>query len=315
MRKETLMKFKTLFLAALVAALLAMPAAQAQEDAKAANLMKKIMDERAPSVVSVKFVLKVQVTMQGRTQDREENREVQAVVIDKLGLCMTSNTHFGLPRRVQQMMRRQNVEISAVPTDMKVLFGNEAEEYDAQLVLKDSKLGLAFVQILDLKGRTVKPVDLVAGGKVATVGQDLYAIGRLGRAFDCAPRISKAMVSAYVEKPRKMWGFSGSVTVGLPVFDATGAPVGVVAVQEGSEGVSEDNISLMGPNQSMAPFILPLDTIGRTLTKAGENGAMAIEQAAEAAEEATEATEEATEEKPAEEPADKPEEKPEEKPE
>ena len=208
------MKIKALIAAALITAVFAVPAAQAEDEGE--QFWQKLRDDKAPSIVSVKFVLKMQMMMRGQTQDREQNQEVRGFLIDKSGLVLASHSHFGIPGGLARMLRQQGGDVQATPTDMKVLFGNEVEEYDAQKVADDSNLGISFLQILDLKGREVKPIDLASGGGI-TLGQELYGVSRLNRGFDCAPSVGEIMITAKVEKPRQMWAFAGNFgVVGLP---------------------------------------------------------------------------------------------------
>ena len=46
------------------------------------------------------------------------------------------------------------------PTNLRVIFAGDEKEYEAILGATDSKLGLAYVLIRDLKGRTAGAVDL-----------------------------------------------------------------------------------------------------------------------------------------------------------
>ena len=148
------MKSSKFVIAALLAAL-CVGSAQADES----NAWTAIR-EKAVSVVSIKFVLNIQCSMGGRSLDHEVNREVRGVIIDETGLILTANSHFdairmiGIPRRF-----RSQVDIKSTPSDIRVLFGNEEDEFEAALVARDTNLDLAFLQILDLKDRKVKIQD------------------------------------------------------------------------------------------------------------------------------------------------------------
>ena len=220
--------------------------------------------EKAESIVFVKFVLKIQVNMGGQTQDQERGMEITGTLVNDRGLVMTSNSHFDPSGNLPPGMR-DRVQVKATPTDLKVLFGGEEEEYDAQLAAIDSVLGLAYVQILDLKDRKVTPFDLTPG-PVPAVNEDLFGVGRLSREFDCAPALTRVYVRAKVEKPREMWLVSGEgLTPGLPAMNAAGAPVGVMALQRGSAGVEGG-----GGNR---PFLLPLAAVAGSVKAAAEKAA------------------------------------------
>ncbi len=261
------MKTKSAVLA-ILAAILLLPAVRAENDTE--NLWEKRVAASSDSIVFVRFVLKIRMTRGDETQDFERMREVQGIVVNDQGLIMSSNAHFDpastalLPPQL-----RGKVEVKATPTDLKVLFGNEEEEYEAQLVARDSDLDLAFVQILDLKGKTVKPIDLTAGVE-PELGQELYGIARMGRGFDCVPVVVRLYVSAKIAKPRRMWSASGELPApSLPVFNQDGVPAGIVSLQQASAGVE-------GAGSRRRPFLLPLTDVAKSFRLAVRRAAEAL---------------------------------------
>jgi len=266
--KNQAMKTK-IALIALIAANFLLPVVRAEDENE--NPWEKRVAATADSIVFVKFVLKIQMTAGGQSRDGERSREVLGVVVDEKGLIMSSNSHFDPAAALPPQMRGQ-VEVKGTPADIKVIFGSEEEEYEAQIVARDSVLDLAFVQILDLKGRKIKPVDLRAGSE-PVLGQELYGISRMGRGFDCTPVVARLFVSAVVTKPRKMWGASGQVpSPGLPVFNYDRIPVGIVSLQQASAGVE-------GQGARRRPFLLPLTDVLKSFEMATKRAAEALEAA------------------------------------
>jgi len=273
------MKLRTIAAALAAVVLLAAPYAGAGEDE--VSVHEKLLAAKADTVVNLKFVLKMQITMQGQTRDQEQNSEVRGVLIGDSGLVLTSNTNFGgIPESVR---RQYNLEVKATPVELKILFSNEVEEYDAQLVARDSNLNLAFVQILDLKGREVKGVDLRTGVE-PRVGREIIGVSRMSRGFDCAPVVGRLFVTAKIEKPRAMWAVNGNFSaLAHPVYNQEGQLVGILSIQEGSEGVSGGGM-MGGGNQNLLPVVLPLSDVVRSLKQAEERAAEALEAYAEAGE-------------------------------
>lgn len=288
-----------LCLLALLALLLLSPASARAED-ETGTPASHLAAAHADSVVSIQFVLKTRMTVMGQSRDTESTTEVRGVLLDETGFILTASSHFegGMTGRVMRMMG-QDVDIDATPSDIKVLFGEEEEEYPARLVAKDSDLGIAFLQILDLQGRAVKALEL---GNPATpvVGANLLGLTRMARSFDCAPQVSRLYVTAQVERPRPMVAVAGDFqAVGMPVFTRHGEVVGVLTLQGGTEGVAADEggggiMSLLsGGAQEMGLFVIPLSAVLSVVERAKAQAAKA------AADESTEDTEDA--EKPAEE--------------
>jgi len=254
----------------LFAALLLVPASlKADEEARSAA--SRLAKEHADAIVSIQFVLKTRMSMGGQSRDSEESKEVRGVLLDREGFVLTASSHFegGVPRAI--LRRLGDVDIDAKPSDIKVLFGNEEDEYPARLVAKDSDLGVAFLQILDLKERDVKPLDLSSGASPA-VGADLLGLTRMARSFDCAPEVARCYVTASVERPRPMWALAGDFNaLGMPVFTTDGRVVGVLALQEGTEGVSGEGgggLLGMGGASEMGLFVLPLTTVKPVVERA-----------------------------------------------
>jgi len=264
------MKTKITILAVL-AAILLLPAVRAEDDSE--NIWEKRVAATADSIVFLKFVLKIQMTRGAESQEFERTREVQGIVVNDQGLIMSSNAHFD-PARTATLPPnlRGQVKIEATPTDMKVLFGNGEEEYEAQIVARDSVLDLAFVQILDLKGKQVKPIDLTAGVE-PKLGQELYGIARMPRGFDCVPVVVRLFISASITKPRKMWSASGELPApSLPVFNHDGVPAGIVSLQQASAGVE-------GGGGRSRPFLLPLADVVKSCEMAAKRAAETLEEA------------------------------------
>jgi hypothetical protein len=247
-------------------------------------------------------VLKLQVMAGGQKREEEHNREVRGVLVDATGLIVTANSHFDLPPQVRRAIRgRSDLNVKASAKDVKVLFGTEEKEFDSRLVARESNLGLAFVQILDLAGHEAPSVNLDDAGTLA-IGVEAVGVSRLGRGFDCAPSIARVFVHARVEKPRTMWAITGEFDeLGHVVFDRAGKPLGIVSLQEGSEGVSDAG-GMFGGAENFAVFILPAETIARTCKRALERGKEAIEKAKAGEDE--EFADKPAEEKPADAPKD-----------
>ena len=259
------------FAALLAVVLLAASAVQADET----DVYQKLIAQKAGPVVSVKFVLRIKISMAGQAgRERENNASAAGVVVDASGLVMLQAAAFNLRMGLPRGMMRQ-MDITAVPSNIRVIFPGDTREYPAVLGAKDSKLGLAFVLIKDLGEKKVLAADLETTVE-PKVGQTLYGVTRLEQGFDYAPVCSRVKVSGAVTKPRTMWVVEDARDqVGMPLYDETGAVAGIVVRQE---GVGEDAGTL--------PFLLPLTvakpTIAGALKKAKEELERILDEEAEA---------------------------------
>ena len=176
---------------------------------------KKLVDEKASAIVSIKFVMK------GEQGEQEE--ETTGAIIESTGLILTSNLSFG------GMASRMGGGGSPTPTDIKVLVGDDTQGVKAKIVARDTELGLAWVQTDDPPAKPYAYIDF-SSGVDAKLGDNLYAVSLMGKFFDRAPWVAECKVGAIVKKPRNLiipsMGLRG-VELSMPVFDAQNRAVGV----------------------------------------------------------------------------------------
>jgi len=210
-----------------------------------------LMTGKGPAIVSLKFVQK--------SADAESSATALGVVIDPSGFVMLADADLG------------GAEEKVV--DLKALFGNDPQEWEAVVVARDKSLSLAYVQILGLAGKTLASVDLAAAAE-PRVGGDYFGVWREGRGFDYATAHGRVYVTGKVEKPRAMWGVGGEFAwTGLPVFDAAGKVVGVLASQESSAGASEED------GTDTKTFLLPLADVRKSAEQAKKRVADVVAKA------------------------------------
>ncbi|MHC5038242.1 MAG: hypothetical protein ACYTHM_13080, partial [Planctomycetota bacterium] len=210
---------RTLMCVALMAIILA-PGVAGAEEGKINYA--EILKAKSPTVVTVKFVNKIRVSMMGMgQQEQEQNQEATGMMVDPTGLVMISNSD--LTGGVGGMIRGLNMK--STPSKFKVVFPGDEKEYDAILGAKDSKLNLAFVRIKDLAGKQVKCLDL-ANVATAEVGQELVGVDRFGKGFDYAPFFGRALVTGEIKQPRHMFSLTGGFAgEGLALYNKEGKAV------------------------------------------------------------------------------------------
>jgi hypothetical protein len=250
----------------------------------------KLIEMRASTVVTVKAALKISGSFGGRSIDQEREMTASGVVVDSCGFVMMNSDAISLPRFAR--MGNQQHDLKFTPTNLRVVFAGDETEYEAILGATDSKLGLAFVLIRDLKGRTATAIDL-NNTTEPKVGDTLYAVTRLEQGFDYAPVCEAARIIGHVAKPRSMWAIGGDGgETPHPLYTADGAVAGIVIIQE---GVGDDRAGFR-------QFLLPLKIASGTIERALKTSKDALEEANKAPpEEAKPAEEKPAEEKPAEE--------------
>lgn len=217
-------------------------AAPARADEEATQL-QAVLDKRAPSVVTVKVVLKSQGP--GAAGSAESRLEVQGVLVDKTGLVMIPNTAFSSKhlRAVMNGPGGADQAENETPTDIKVIFENEDKEYDAFLAATDTSMDLAFLKIENLANHPVTPVDFSTSTPPA-IGDRLVTVSRLRRGYDYSPYFDTLRVSGAINKPRKAWLVDGNIpSYGMPVYTLAGDLAGVLTtVEQGTADESPDTL-------------------------------------------------------------------------
>ncbi|MEM1204551.1 MAG: serine protease [Acidobacteriota bacterium] len=192
------------------------------------------LQARAEAVVTVRFVLKVQ--MPG--VDREVDNEVACLVIGADGLVLCSQTdlggYIGIMARI---VGRAEQPISSQPREVKVLLGDDRNGgLAARLVAQDRDRDLAWL-LIDEPPENLPHVDL---NEVAdlSVGDRAYQLRRLDDYFGREPVVSEMVIGAVTDKPRRLLVPSRPLEgyLGSPVFTADGKLVGLTVVQVPSEG-------------------------------------------------------------------------------
>jgi hypothetical protein len=210
--------------------------------------IQALVAKQSQAIVTVKAVLKMNTKGGGTSQSSESRAEMQGVVVDSSGLVMVSSISFSPEKMMEMMGMPKEVAVGSpkiTPTDFKVIFEREEKEYPAFLAATDTTLGLTFVQITDLAGRTLTPV-MFADTPAPALGNSVFALSRLSKGYDYAPFYESARVSGAIAKPRAALMLDGGISeVGLPIFTLSGAPIGVltsiasgVSSSESNEGMS-----------------------------------------------------------------------------
>ncbi len=243
----------------------------------AAPDVQKLIKEKSPALVTIKFVLKVSMPMMGG-EEQESETEITGVVVDPKGVVLCSNTQLaGFVGLMKKIMGPMGGQITATPTDLKVLIGDDAEGKDAELVARDTELDLAWVRIKEPGDKPLEHLDLKKSA-TAEVGQPIVVVRRLGKYFARNAVISESRIGGSTSKPRQLFvpGSAIGMTLGLPVFAADGDFLGVMISQVPESEDGEFNpMAMMGMisemQDSMTGLILPASEVAKATARALES--------------------------------------------
>lgn len=218
------------------------------QDIKAAA--KSVVEKNQKAVVNVKLVVKISIAMGAGGRDEEQKVEVTGTVIDPSGLTVVSAAAIDPAAMLKQIVAMQGggeegpkIESEVAETNLVLEDGTEVE---ADVVLKDPELDLAFV-----KPRVAdKKFDAIALKKGAALGMldDFFIVSRLDRSANRSVAVTLGRVKAVVKGPKTFAladGEVASTSLGCLAFGADGAPLGIFVSKTSKGGDSEGQMGMM----------------------------------------------------------------------
>lgn len=195
------------------------------------NPYQRLIDKVSPSIVSVEVVVKMELSYGGESNTTEQKTTTIGTILTPDGLVMVSAMTFST-EVFQQMMGQggdsEQFQFKLTPQSFKVYFAGEPKPLDAELVATDSQIGIGFLRIKALEGRTLTP----AAFKEAplSVGQELMTVFRLSKGFDYSPVLQRMMIGGTISKPRRAFVIGGGFGAepGTLVYTMEGDAVGVM---------------------------------------------------------------------------------------
>ena len=203
---------------------------------EAAEAGRAILDAHKDAVVTVKLVIKMRYSMGGRSDERETKSEVTGTVIDPSGLVVASlfaTDPASAAKNMAAMDEASGYSMEAEIKDAKILTP-DGDEIDAELVLRDNDLDLAFMRPKEKAEKPFASVDLKDAGQPQVL-DPLIGISRMGKVANRVHGAIVDRVEAVVEKPRTFYVPAGAgmneASLGAPVFTLDGKIAGIAVLR------------------------------------------------------------------------------------
>jgi hypothetical protein len=235
----------------LAASALALAVSATAVAADLAEAARAALASAADSVLAVRVVVKLKMNMQGQSQDAEQKIEVNATVIDPAGLAVTSASLLDPTAAIKGVLAKMGQQGAMFQIDSEVketaVLLPDGSEADADIVLTDKDLDLAFVKVRDAKQKFAA----VTLAKRATPAKPLDGLFTIGRADKSANRASTAAlgtVKCYVKGPQPYYLVDAETgtNAGCLVYGADGAPLGLVVSKPASGGDAGAGEGMLG---------------------------------------------------------------------
>jgi S1-C subfamily serine protease len=248
--------------------LVALPAL-AQSDAPANTtpdrpaIYQGLINDHGSALVTLKFILRSEggfAGMFGGGDTDEQEMECPAIMVSKDGLilCATSAMEgwaaWGASR--------------SSPTNIEVLFGDDATGVKAEVIVKDTELDLTWLRITEPAADGYTAIDLEAHAP-GHVGQTIYTISRTSDFFGRGIVVNEGIINGTTTTPRELLlGNMMMVQGGSPFFDASGKLVGLTIQQMPDFSEDMDAMMSFGMDFFATSTILPADKVRSATLKA-----------------------------------------------
>lgn len=245
----------------------------------------QLMQTLTPSLVTVKIVYKTQVSEGGQSSTSEGKTETTGVVVSPDGLVMLSASSYSFDfgaffGNIGGGGDNSDFKSKTIPTDFKVTVGHDQKDYSAKLVATDTILGLTFIQITDLQGKTLEAVDMSQRAQPA-LGEKVILFSRLSKGYDYAPYFHITTVCGEIQIPRHAYLLDGAgLPIGLPVYDLSGKPLGILTtlaptvVETDSGGMGMQIMQRLFSGGGFGQvFLVPAESVNTIIMQAKERAA------------------------------------------
>jgi hypothetical protein len=197
---------------------------------------RSIFAKAQKSVVTVKLVVK----LSAGGHDQEQKVETFGTVIDPQGLTVLPAAAVDPAAMMRASMRQRpgspELKFESSVTEASMILP-DGTEVDADVVLKDADLDLAFLLPRE-GGRTFDAVTLKPIKTLPAALEPVLLVGRYGQNASRQPWVEMARMKAVVKGPR-IYGLvdsDGSEALGTVAYSMNGTPLGVFVTKSGGGG-------------------------------------------------------------------------------
>jgi hypothetical protein len=189
----------------------------------AAEMAEQVLDANQEAVITIVTVVGISFG----DQDRERELEANATVIGEDGLSVLALTAVD-PAQIYKAMGSGGEGPTSTVKTMKMIM-NDGTEHEAEVVLRDSDLDLAFVRPTEPLEKQLPYVDLADAAELDVLDR-IVVLGQLGKVSRRAHSVFIERIEAIVDKPRLFYippEHRGRSIMCSPVFALDGKFLGI----------------------------------------------------------------------------------------
>jgi S1-C subfamily serine protease len=237
----------------------------------------KLTESHGDSVVWMTVVAKTSMSVDGDApaqlkaqlsgQDRETTSEATGTFISKDGLIVAALASLDQAslidgKSVKTPMGNFKLKAETEIQEIQVIMP-DGTEIPADLVLKDTDLGLGFVKLRrdsdEAKGVEIHAIDLSDSAPGALL-DDCVALGRLDKSLNRGVSVVTTEISGITTKPRTFYRVTTD-SIGCPVFLSSGKLLGITVVRKPAGNLGDGATK-------MIPVVLPAEVVAKVAEQA-----------------------------------------------
>ena len=248
-----------------------------------AEKARAVLEANRDAVITIQAV----IGMSFGGNENETEQESNATVIDPTGLSVLALTAVD-PSAMFANMGEMASEMVTKVNSLKMLIpdGADVKEVEAEIVLRDKDLDLAYVRPKEKPAEEMAYVDLAKSGAPQLL-DEVVVIGQLGKVARRAHTAFVERIEAVVEKPRTFYipgEHRARAIMCSPVFTMDGEVVGVGVMRAimaggGGGGMGDNMMVIIVPAEDIADQVQQVPAFGET--PAGDTAASEKEPTAE----------------------------------
>ncbi len=181
---------------------------------------QRLVDQRSSTVVSVKYV----ITLSANGQEQRNEDRTQGVLVGQDGLVLVSARAVSFDMSALNQRNTAAGPIVANSSEFRVRLPGSDEWRAADLVTRDTELGLAWLRVRDASGQPFIDFETLSQPEP---GRVFYTLLRTSDEWGAVPLVRPGMILGETRVPRR-----SLLVDGMPglAFDAEGQPMGYVDV-------------------------------------------------------------------------------------
>lgn len=181
---------------------------------------QRLVDQRSSTVVSVKYV----ITLSANGQEQRNEDRTQGVLVGQDGLVLVSARAVSFDMSALNQGNATAGPIVANSSEFRVRLPGSDEWRTADLVTRDTELGLAWLRVRDVSGQPFIDFETLSQPEP---GRVFYTLLRTSDEWGAVPLVRPGMILGETRVPRR-----SLLVDGMPglAFDAEGQPMGYVDV-------------------------------------------------------------------------------------